>query len=126
MNNINKLVALEHEAAEFGFAWENPHQIMEQIQSECSEIKAHFDKIEEKKHLQEEIGDLLHAVYSLCVFCQFDPQTTLEMSIVKFERRFNMVKQLAKNKGLFNLKNHSFDELMQLWNQAKQLTDTGK
>jgi len=76
-----------------------------------------------QKKLQEEIGDLLHAVFSLCIFCQFEAEETLLNSINKFERRFNMIKSLAKENGLNTLHGHSFDELMILWHQAKQRTD---
>ena len=76
MNILDKIALLETEAATFGFKWETPQQIKEQIISEIAEIDVHLqDKHQEK--LQEEIGDLLHAVFSLTVFCGFDPQTTL-------------------------------------------------
>lgn len=121
MNILEKLTRLEKEAEDFGFKWENPHQIMTQIQSECIEINEHLDfaEPENKIRLQEEIGDLLHAVFSLCVFCKFDPEETLKNSVDKFERRFNAVKILAQESGLKKLNGMSFDELMNFWNKAK-------
>lgn len=121
MNILEKLTCLENEAENFGFKWENPHQIMAQIQSECVEINEHLDfsEPENKIRLQEEIGDLLHAVFSLCVFCKFDPEETLTNSVDKFERRFNAVKILAQESGLKELSGMSFDELMHFWNKAK-------
>lgn len=71
--------------------------------------------------LEEEIGDLLHAVFSLTVFCQLSPKITLEKTLTKFEKRLNAVKQLAKENGLTTLENHTFDELMLYWNKAKEL-----
>src|SRR3990167_8980047 len=99
MNIIEKLTHLEKEAEGFGFKWENTHQIMDQIKSECVEIDEHLDAIknDNKSKLQEEIGDLMHAIFSLCVFCQFDPQVTLENSVNKFERRLNAVKKIDAN-----------------------------
>ena len=44
MNLLDKVVALENEAAEFGFEWETANQIMEQIQSECVEVREHLSK----------------------------------------------------------------------------------
>lgn len=121
MDILKKLTTLENEATRFGFKWENAEQILAQINSECSEIKVHLNKTdsENKIKLQEEIGDLLHAVFSLCVFCQFDPQETLENSVNKFERRFDEVKQLAKEEGLKSLNGLPFGELMRLWDSAK-------
>lgn len=122
MDSLKKIVDLEKKAADFGFKWETTHQIMTQIQSELSEIDIHFKDGDQKK-LQEEIGDLMHAVFSLCVFCKFSPEETLANSVNKFERRFKMIQQLAADKGLHTLKGQPFNELMTLWDKAKQLTD---
>lgn len=119
MNIVDKLVSLENEASAFGFKWETPDQILAQIQSEVSEIDVHL-KDGDRKKLQEEIGDLMHAVFSLCVFCQFDAEETLENSVKKFQRRFKAVQQLAADRGWSTLNGKSFDELMVLWGEAKQ------
>lgn len=123
MNILEKLTYLEKEAEDFGFKWENPHQIMAQIQSECVEINEHLDSTpsEDKIKLQEEIGDLMHAVFSLCVFCKLSPEETLTNSVNKFERRFNAVKVLAQENALQTLNGMSFDELMKFWDKAKEI-----
>lgn len=120
---LYQVQALEQAADDFGFSWENPQQIMAQILSECEEIQVHLKANSEQtntQELQEEIGDLLHAVFSLAVFCQFNPKKTLEKTLSKFENRLTRVKQLAYSQGLCNLKGQPFDELMRFWNQAKQ------
>lgn len=121
MEILKKLTNLENQASQFGFKWETPNQILSQIKSEIQEIEVPLKDGDQTK-LQEEIGDLLHAVFSLCIFCQFPAKETLLNSINKFERRFNAVKTLAEEKGLKTLNNTSFDELMKLWEQAKKLT----
>lgn len=122
MDTLKKLAVLDKEAADFGFKWDTANQIVAQIQSEIAEIDVHLKDGNQKK-LQEEIGDLLHAVFSLCLFCQFEPEETLQNSTNKFEHRFRMIQQLATEKGLHTLNGLSFNELMALWDQAKQLTD---
>jgi uncharacterized protein YabN with tetrapyrrole methylase and pyrophosphatase domain len=120
MDYLKKLTAIEHEAANFGFKWETAEQIIKQIKSECVEINNHLlDQNQEK--LQEEIGDLLHAAFSLCVFCKFDPEQTLTQSINKFERRFKLVQLIAQQQGLDSLQGKSFNELMAVWDKAKAL-----
>lgn len=120
MNILKKLISLEKEASTFGFKWENPEQIMTQIRSELTEIEAHLKNPDDREKLQEEIGDLLHAAFSLCVFCEFDPDEILENSVNKFKRRFKKTKKLAKKEGLENLNGQSFDKLMDLWDKAKK------
>ena len=124
MDYLKKITELENEADQFGFRWQNTDQIMEQIQSECVEINEHLnDGLEHANQLelQEEIGDLLHAVFSLCVFCKLDPEDTLEKTVIKFERRLKAVKKITQDRGISNLNDHSFDELMRIWREAKQL-----
>lgn len=124
MDFLDKVVLLEEEASEFGFRWETSDQIMKQIESECDEIKEHIHTGSpqiNKSALQEEIGDLLHAVFSLCVFYGFSPRVTLGQSLTKFERRLRAVKLITEERGFTNLDGKSFDELMHIWDRAKEL-----
>jgi len=124
MGLLDKVVVLEEEASEFGFRWENTDQIMHQILSECEEIKEHLSQEISKANqaeLQEEIGDLLHAVFSLCVFCKFSPRVTLGQTLTKFERRLRAVKLITEENGFTTLEGQSFDELMCIWEKAKNL-----
>lgn len=120
-NTFSNLESLEHEASNFGFKWENAHQIVGQIKSECDEITECLDSTNPKVKLmlQDEIGDLLHAAFSLCVFCDFDPEETLKKSISKFEKRLINVKKIAKEQGADTLSGKGFDELMKIWDKAK-------
>lgn len=111
----------ELEAQEFGFYWESFQQLIEQIQSECVEIQEAWVK-ENSLHLQEEIGDLIQAAVSLAVFCKLDPHETLLKSIEKFQRRYDLVVQLARSEGYENLHKQSFEILMDYWNRAKLKT----
>lgn len=64
---LEKIVKLEQDADAIGFRWENTNQIMAQIQSECEEVHEHLQQgitSANRLDLEEEIGDLLHAVFS--------------------------------------------------------------
>lgn len=108
-------------AKEFGFYWENLSQLMEQIHNECIEIQEAWDR-KDRKHLQEEVGDLIQAAISLAVFCQLDPQETVKKSIEKFQRRYDAVVHLAQSEGHEHLHKQSFATLMSYWERAKALT----
>ncbi|HAU1304123.1 TPA: nucleotide pyrophosphohydrolase [Legionella pneumophila] len=121
-NIFDDIDNLEKEAVLFGLQWENKAQIMAQIRNECLEIEEHLDSNENRSALQDEIGDLLHAVFSLCTYCNFDTELTLRKSLDKFEHRLNAMKAITKEQGLKNLQGKSFDELMHYWDLAKQRT----
>ncbi len=120
MNTFTRLTALEKQADDFGFMWTDTTQIFDQIQSECEEIKDNLAQVEDRKHLQEEMGDLIHAVFSLCLFMEFDAEETCVKSIDKFERRFVILKRLAQEAGFQTLQGQPVDLLLHFWAQAKQ------
>ena len=62
----------------------------------------------------------IHAVFSLCIFCEFDAKETLTKSVDKFERRLNVVKAIAQENKITTLNGYAFYELMQFWDQAKK------
>lgn len=118
---LEKAEELEEEMAEYGLTWQNQEQILDQIESELHEVRVELHSEADQKALQSEIGDLLHAVLTLCVFRRFDPTKTLEQAVLKVERRFHAVKRIAENEGLTDLKGKSFEEMMRLWDQAKKM-----
>ncbi len=106
-------------ARAYGFYWEHFNQLIEQIQSECVEIQEAWLK-GDRTHLQEELGDVMHAAISLAVFCGFDPHDTLLKGINKFQKRYDTLVRLAKEDGHNDLHDQPFKVLMGYWNRAKQ------
>lgn len=123
---LDKVTEMEIKAADFGFNWENPQQILEQITSECQEVQEalalHKEDLlqKSKDELQSEIGDLMHATMSLCVFCNFSIEETLEKNLLKFQKRFAEVVRLAHEAGHTTLQGQSFEKLMEFWQKAKK------
>lgn len=122
---FNKACSLEFEARKLGFCWSNARQIIEQIKSELIEVEELIEaplNAARQNLLQEEIGDLLHAVLSLNTFCQFSSENTLQRTLEKFEKRLNKVKEIANDQGLNNLQGLSDEHLMLFWEMAKEKT----
>lgn len=121
MHIWQRLKHLEEASYEFGLAWPDALTILQQIESECKEIREHLEKEKcDNNALQEEIGDLLHAATSLAWFCRFDAKQTLSASCDKFEMRLDMMKKIAAEQGLQHMKGQSFQELLQIWDEAKR------
>lgn len=116
---LKRVEEQETKAKEFGFYWEHIDQLIEQIKSECAEVKEAWQK-QDRAHLQEELGDLLQAAISLTTFCEFDPHETLLKSINKFQRRYDTVVALAKKDGYTHLKEQPFELIESYWLQAKE------
>ena len=121
MNIFKKLEKLENLASDFGFAWPHAGMILDQIASEVGEVKAAIELRESMARIQSEIGDLLHATLSLCVFLGIDQELTLTQSIEKFEKRFLKVQEIAQENGYETLQGESIQFLMKFWDQAKEM-----
>lgn len=120
MDIFKQFIKLENEAKEFGFYWRNQESILNQIKSEVLEVEELLQQENySEEYLQEEIGDLMHAIISLSLYKNFDPKTILEKSITKFYTRFTAIKELAKQEGLDNLKNCSHKKTLDYWNRVK-------
>ena len=116
---LEKLIILEKDVRDFGFEWPDIDMILWQVASESDEIKEAIANKTGKDHLQEEIGDLLHTVISLCIFAGFDLEETLEKTVKKFGGRANALKVVAKQKGHDSLKGQSIEYQLELWREAK-------
>jgi uncharacterized protein YabN with tetrapyrrole methylase and pyrophosphatase domain len=118
-NPLHDLLHLEKDARDFGFEWPDQQMILEQAIDECREIREVILNQEGRQRLQEEIGDLLHSIISLCDFSGFDVDETLAKVNTKFGKRMQAIKKLTHEAGLPNLKGQSFDFMMELWRKAK-------
>lgn len=121
MNLLQKLIDLEQDAQKFGFDWPDHLMILDQIMDECREVREEIDQGSHKEKLQEEIGDLLHSVISLCIFSGFDVGETISKTNVKFSRRMQLLKTLTKQKGLEHLQGQSIDLMLDLWKDVKKM-----
>ncbi|MDQ5884301.1 MAG: hypothetical protein QG556_640 [Pseudomonadota bacterium] len=120
----HRLIDLEHKAADFGLTWPNAITIMQQIESECREIREQLNETnQDSVLLSAEIGDLMHAVMSLSWFCGFDSHDVLKQSCDKFDTRLQMMKTIAKEQGLEHMKDKSFSELIEYWQLSKSRLD---
>lgn len=120
---LKKVEKQEKEAEAFGFYWENLEQILDQIRSECDEVKEAAESCK-KELLEEEIGDLIQAAISVAAFCNLDPHKVLSKSIEKFDRRYQTVVEMARQDGFSTLHGEPNKVLMNYWNRAKSICDS--
>jgi len=117
---LSKIVEFEKVNERFGFYWQNIDEILAQIHSECDETKEAWLK-GDKRHTQEEVGDIIHAALCLCVFLGFDPLETLQANVQKFQTRYTALTDLVKKDGLADLNNQPREVLLDYWEKAKTL-----
>jgi len=117
---IEKLITTDKELRDFGFEWQDVDSILAQISSELAEVKEAIDSDTGRDHLQEEIGDLLHSVISLCLFKGFDVDETIEKARDKLQSRMDGLKLVAEQKGHSSLKGQDSEYMLKLWYEVKR------
>lgn len=121
---IKKIIDLEKQAKEYGFYWPDSKSVMKQIKSEYDEVsELLFDDYSASlnEDLAEEIGDLLHAVFSLCIFLNFNPDEILDNSVNKFKKRFDLTKKIALEDGHVDMRGKNIQVMMKYWDKAKKV-----
>ncbi len=108
---------IQKKAASLNFDWENETQILNKIDEEINELKYAF-KLNDKKMIEEELGDVFFTIINLSRRLNLDPEQTLRKANNKFTTRFNKMENIIEDNKLkwHNLTKHDFKNL---WNKVK-------
>ncbi len=119
MVDLDKILSDYKHATDVGFYWNDPLQIIKQIESELDEVKQELQK-PNSETLQEELSDVLHAWVTLVDFCGFDVKKTIANAQKKFEKRFHALQEIIQEEGATDFKNFSREKKLVFWDKAKQ------
>ena len=108
---------IQKKAASLNFDWENETQVLKKIDEEIYELKDAL-KVNNKKMIEEELGDLFFTIINLSRRLNLDPEQTIRIANKKFTTRFNEMENFIEDNKLkwHNLKKHDFKNL---WNKVK-------
>lgn len=108
---------IQKKAASLNFDWENETQVLNKIDEEIHELKDAL-KVNNKKMIEEELGDLFFTIINLSRRLNLDPDQTIRKANKKFTTRFNEMENFIEDNNLkwHNLKKHDFKNL---WNKVK-------
>jgi tetrapyrrole methylase family protein / MazG family protein len=116
---VNDIIEISQEAADYGFDWENPYDILRKVEEEVKEVEEAIKNSHSRK-IEQEIGDLLFAVFNVTRYLKIDPVKSLEKGRRKFEQRFRYLQILLKKEGK-NSKEMDGVELDAYWNRVKAI-----
>lgn len=135
--SLHRSQRLQDRAAGVGFDWPNWRGAADKVGEELAEARELLEEAGEQaltplgptnpastnqELLTEELGDLLFACVNLCRKAQVHPALALDGANAKFERRFEAVEQLARQRGI-DVGAASLQTLDSLWDEVK-LTET--
>lgn len=112
-----KAARIQEKVKGVGFDWENADQVWDKVKEEIAELKvevaANSDKIE------DEFGDVMFSLINYARFINVNPENALEKTNRKFIARFQMMENIAREKGE-EISELSFETLDRYWEQAKK------
>jgi MazG family protein len=127
---LHRAHRLQDRAAGVGFDWPDVDGPMEKVAEELEEVRAELRKspppnpgappVLDARHyaLEEELGDLLFAAVNLCRKAGVHASLALDKANAKFERRFQEIERLAKERGI-DVARAGLERLDALWDEAK-------
>ena len=111
---------LQDRAGHVGFDWDNVHEVLEKLHEEVAELE-HEVVSGDKERMLDELGDILFTAVNVGRHLGLDAEQALRHSNNKFRKRFEYIeKQLQKDER--DIACMSFEELLEIWEQAKQDT----
>jgi MazG family protein len=111
----------QSKVARVNFDWTEPGDVIEKVEEEIQELK-HAIRKQDRKSIEEELGDLLFAVVNLARKCKLGAESALQAATDKFVARFNRLENELNARGK-KLGDVDLAELDAIWEEIKK--DTG-
>jgi tetrapyrrole methylase family protein / MazG family protein len=115
---MHRAYQMTAKASRVGFDWSRLDDILLKMHEEAAELVDAQSRHDPRK-VADEVGDLLFVAVNVARFLGVDPETALERSNRKFNRRFRYVESTVKRQGR-ELKNATLAEMDALWEEAKK------
>ncbi|MFO7896524.1 MAG: nucleoside triphosphate pyrophosphohydrolase [Candidatus Cloacimonadales bacterium] len=108
---------MQEKAAAVGFDWKSVEPAIQKLEEETLEFDEAF-QANDRKEMENELGDMLFSIVNISRKLGFDTETALRRTIDKFERRFGYVESKFKAQNR-DMKKSSLAELDEVWDEAK-------
>jgi MazG family protein len=109
----------QSKVARVNFDWTEVRDVIAKVEEEIQELKQAVLE-QDRKSIEDEVGDLLFAVVNLARKCKFDAESALQGATDKFVARFNRLENQLKSRGK-KLGDVDLAEMDAIWNQIKNV-----
>lgn len=114
---LHRAYQMQKLAARVGFDWSDIRDVFKKLQEEIGELQEAL-AAGNRKHVVEEIGDLLFSVVNVARFAKVDPAYALELTNAKFIRRFRAVEDEIVASGR-RMKDCTLAEMDAIWDKIR-------
>jgi len=106
-------------ASRVGFDWPDADAVLAKLDEETAELRAAAARPEERRAIEEEVGDLMFAAVNVARLLGVDPESALKAANRKFRRRFARVEAGLRARGRQPAES-DLAEMDALWEEAKR------
>jgi MazG family protein len=110
----------QSKVARVNFDWTEVRDVIAKVEEEIQELK-HAVLEQDRKSIEDEVGDLLFAVVNLARKCKLDAESALQGATDKFVARFDRLEDELQRQGK-RLGDADLIELNAIWNAIKTMT----
>ena len=114
---LHRAHQLQKRAARVGFDWSDIQDVFAKLEEEIGELKEAV-AAKNRKHVLEELGDVLFSVVNIARFVKVDPAYALELTNAKFSRRFRIVENEIVSSGR-KMKDCTLAQMDEIWNRLR-------
>ncbi len=107
-----------------GFKWKDISGVLDKVHEEIDELKEAIES-GDRKHMEEELGDVLFTAAILGYYSDINPENALASSNSKFKKRFAYVEGRMKQHN-FSLIPENFQKMSPFWQEAKDIEKAEK
>jgi tetrapyrrole methylase family protein/MazG family protein len=116
--SLRRAYELTREASQLGFDWPDLNGVLKKMKEEMEEFREALS-LDNRKKIQEELGDLLFVMVNVSRLLRIDPEEALNQTVEKFIRRFRHIGTSLQKKGK-SFRESNLTEMDQLWEEAKR------
>jgi XTP/dITP diphosphohydrolase len=123
--SLVKAYRIQDKVRAVGFDWANREDVWSKVKEEISEFEAEAVSSrsiegEERGEMEKEFGDLLFSLVNAARLYDINPDTALEMTNMKFIKRFGYLERWAVENGQ-NIKEMALEEMDRVWEESKKI-----
>ena len=119
---LSRAQELQSRAAKVSFDWTEAEPVFDKAVEEFSEFRAEMQAASPEnrnvERMEDEFGDIMFSLVNVARHCGFNAALALERANSKFERRFRVVEQMARDQGK-EMKDVGLEGLQEMWKKAK-------
>ena len=120
--SVVKAYRMQDKARAVGFDWDVKEDVWNKVKEELTEFESELRSTSDNnlERAEKEFGDLMFSLINAARLYKINPDSALEMTNMKFRKRFDFLEQRVKSQGR-PLKEMTLEEMDVIWEEAKKV-----